>query len=106
MFRSFPGAVARSVELADQLAFNLRKAKPKLPKQEVPAGHTPMSWLRHLVMEGAAERYGTREERPDAYERLEKELAVPRVVPAVPSTAGAASPCRLRRVGRSRRSRS
>jgi len=75
-FRNFPGSVARSVELADQLAFNLRKAKPRLPKQEVPAGHTPMSWLHHLVMEGAAERYGTRAERPDAYERLEKELAV------------------------------
>jgi error-prone DNA polymerase len=64
------------VAIADQLAFSLRMAKPRLPKQDVPAGHTPMTWLRHLTMEGAVERYGTREERPDAYERLERELAV------------------------------
>ena len=75
-FRNFPGAVARSVQLADQLAFNLRAAKPKLPKIDVPAGHTQMSWLRQLVFDGALERYGTREQRPDAYQRLEKELAV------------------------------
>jgi error-prone DNA polymerase len=31
-FRRYPGAVARSVELADQLGFNLRKATPRLPK--------------------------------------------------------------------------
>jgi error-prone DNA polymerase len=75
-FRNFPGAVARSVQLADQLAFNLRLAKPRLPKIDVPAGHTQMSWLRQLVFGGALERYGTREQRPDAYQRLEKELAV------------------------------
>ncbi|HEY0693292.1 MAG TPA: error-prone DNA polymerase [Kribbella sp.] len=75
-FRRYDGAVARSVAIADQLAFSLRMAKPRLPKQDVPAGHTPMTWLRYLTMEGAVERYGTREERPDAYERLERELAV------------------------------
>jgi error-prone DNA polymerase len=75
-FRRYVGAVARTVTLADQLAFNLRMAKPRLPKQDVPPGHTPMSWMRHLVLAGAAERYGTREERPDAYERIERELAV------------------------------
>jgi error-prone DNA polymerase len=75
-FRRYDGAVARTVTIADQLAFSLRKAKPRLPKQDVPAGHTPMTWLRHLTMEGAAERYGSREERPDAYDRLERELDV------------------------------
>ncbi|WP_432951249.1 error-prone DNA polymerase (plasmid) [Kribbella sp. CA-253562] len=76
LFRNFPGAVARSVELADQLAFNLRAAKPNLPKIDVPDGHDQMSWLRHLTFEGALERYGTREQRPDAYRRLERELDV------------------------------
>ncbi|MEU4395886.1 error-prone DNA polymerase, partial [Kribbella sp. NPDC023855] len=75
-FHRFPDAVARSVELADQLAFNLRAAKPRLPKIDVPAGHDQMSWLRQLVFEGALERYGTREQRPDAYRRLERELDV------------------------------
>jgi error-prone DNA polymerase len=55
---------------------NLRTAKPRLPKVDVPAGHDQMSWLRHLTYEGALERYGTREQRPDAYRRLERELDV------------------------------
>ncbi len=53
----FPGAVARSVTLADELAFDLRKASPSLPKQQIPEGHTPDSWLRVLADRGFAERY-------------------------------------------------
>jgi error-prone DNA polymerase len=33
-----------------------------------------MSWLRHLTYHGAQERYGSREARPDAYEKIEHEL--------------------------------
>ncbi len=47
-FRRYPGAIARTVTLADELAFPLRRAKPALPKLPVPEGHTPMSWLREL----------------------------------------------------------
>ncbi|GAA2824376.1 error-prone DNA polymerase [Kribbella solani] len=75
-FHRYEGAVARSVTLADQLAFDLARAKPKLPLRDVPDGHDPMSWLRELTFRGAARRYGTRAERPDAYERLERELDV------------------------------
>ncbi len=56
-FERYPGAVARSVTLAEELGFRLRSARPRLPRQEVPAGHTPMSWLRELVWAGAEERY-------------------------------------------------
>jgi error-prone DNA polymerase len=76
LFRRFPGAVEYSVTLARQLGFDLRRAKPKLPLRGVPEGHTPMSWLRHLTFAGAKIRYGTRDQRPDAYLRLERELAV------------------------------
>ncbi|MCA0294998.1 MAG: error-prone DNA polymerase [Actinobacteria bacterium] len=73
-FARYPGAVARTVGLADELAFPLRRAKPALPKQEVPAGHTPMSWLRHLVWSAVPVRY------PDLSaanaQRIEKELGV------------------------------
>lgn len=74
-FARYPGAVARTVGLADELAFPLRRAKPALPKQEVPAGHTPMSYLRHLVWKAVPDRYG---ENPPAatIERIERELAV------------------------------
>lgn len=73
-FARYPGAVARTVTLADEIAFPLRRAKPALPKQKVPEGHTPMSWLRQLVWEAVPRKY------PDATEedkaRIEKELGV------------------------------
>ena len=73
-FRRYPGAVARTVEVANELGFELRRAKPGLPKQEVPVGHTAMSWLRHLVWEGTATRRVdlTAENRA----RIERELDV------------------------------
>jgi error-prone DNA polymerase len=73
-FDRYPGSVAHSVTLARDLSFRLRSARPKLPRQEVPAGHTPMSWLRELVWRGAERRYpGV----PDhVRERLAKELDV------------------------------
>ncbi|MFM6974936.1 MAG: PHP domain-containing protein, partial [Agromyces sp.] len=73
-FAEFPDAVARTVPLGGELAFTLRSARPRLPRQAVPAGHTEMSWLRELVWAGAAERYPG---LPEGHrERLERELAV------------------------------
>ncbi|HWM15440.1 MAG TPA: PHP domain-containing protein, partial [Microbacterium sp.] len=73
-FGRYPGAVSRTVALADELAFPLRRAKPALPKQKVPDGHTPMSWLRHLVWEAVPRKYPDLE--PDDRARIEKELGV------------------------------
>ena len=73
-FARYPGAVERTVELADELAFPLRRAKPALPKQEVPEGHTPMSWLRQLVWQGAAKKYDRLDE--EKRQRIEHELEV------------------------------
>ena len=74
LFGRYPGAVERTVEVADELAFPLRRARPALPKQEVPQGHTPMSWLRHLVWQAVPAKY------PDLAEadrqRIEHELDV------------------------------
>jgi error-prone DNA polymerase len=75
IFARYPGAVERTVEFADALSFRLRSVKPGLPDQEVPAGHTPMSWLRHLVWSGVPVRY------PDGLsaggeKRIESELKV------------------------------
>ncbi|GAA3580024.1 error-prone DNA polymerase [Microlunatus spumicola] len=74
-FARYPGAVATSVRLADECAFNLQQAKPRLPKQRVPAGHTPASWLRELCRRGLEERYPP-QRREVARQRLERELAV------------------------------
>ncbi|MFF8186093.1 error-prone DNA polymerase [Microbacterium sp. NPDC016588] len=73
-FARYPGAVARTVSLADELAFPLRRAKPALPKQTVPEGHTPMSWLRHLVWEAVPRKYPHLS--ADDRDRIERELAV------------------------------
>jgi len=73
-FARYPGAVARTVTLADEAAFPLRRAKPALPRQRVPEGHTPMSYLRHLVWDAVPRKY------PDLSaadrDRIERELAV------------------------------
>ncbi|WP_347976206.1 error-prone DNA polymerase [Microbacterium sp. ProA8] len=73
-FVRFPDAVARTVTLADELAFPLRKAKPALPKQKVPEGHTPMSWLRKLVWDAVPRKYPHLTDENRA--RIEKELGV------------------------------
>ncbi len=69
LFARHPGAVARSVELAAELGFPLRQAKPNLPKQEVPPGHTPMSWLRELVWQAVPRKY------PDADDAVRVRIA-------------------------------
>ncbi len=73
-FARYPGAVARSVELADDLAFSLRAVRPKLPRQRVPEGHTPMSWLRHLVLEAVPVKYPNA--TPEHLRRIDRELEV------------------------------
>ena len=74
LFARYPGAVEHSVELATELGFPLRQAKPNLPKQPVPPGHTPMSWLRELVWAAVPRKY------PDASDddrtRIARELDV------------------------------
>ncbi len=73
-FARYPGVVEATVALADRLAFRLRSARPGLPRQKVPEGHTPMSHLRELVWAGAAEKYpGLREVDR---QRIERELEV------------------------------
>ncbi|TDO50132.1 error-prone DNA polymerase [Kribbella sp. VKM Ac-2527] len=77
-FRRYDGAVARTVELADQLAFSLRAAKPNLPHQEVPPGYDAMGWLRKLCRDGVRKRYADKPEklRSEAEARVERELQV------------------------------
>ena len=75
-FAAYPGAVATAAELAAELAFDLHLVAPKLPDYPVPPGHTEMSWLRELTYAGALRRYGTRAANPEAYQQLDRELAI------------------------------
>ena len=73
-FARYPGAVETTVEIADSHGFELRKARPGLPKQDVPAGHTPMTWLRKLVWDGAERMYSSLGDKDRR--RIERELSV------------------------------
>jgi error-prone DNA polymerase len=72
----FPGVLERTVELARSCVFDLRLVAPDLPDWLVPEGHTESTWLRHLVAEGAAERYGPQKRARKAYRQIARELNV------------------------------
>ncbi len=76
LFAEYPHAVSNAATLARECAFDLRLIAPNLPPFEVPADHDENSWLRHLALSGAAERYGPPERNPRAYSQIEHELAV------------------------------
>ncbi|RLP77363.1 DNA polymerase III subunit alpha [Mycetocola tolaasinivorans] len=73
-FARYPGAAAHTVTVAEEIGFRLRSARPRLPRQEVPEGHTPMSWLRELTWRGAAKLYPNMSESDR--DRITRELAV------------------------------
>jgi len=74
LFARYPGAVETTADLASDLAFELRTARPNLPTQKVPPGHTPMTWLRRLVEDGIAEHY-PEGSRPEPIEKIRARLA-------------------------------
>src|SRR6478736_3183096 len=76
VFAEVPEAVTAAADLGEQCAFGLALIAPQLPPFDVPAGHTEDSWLRHLVMEGARNRYGPPERAPRAYAQIEHELKI------------------------------
>src|SRR5690606_21196163 len=73
-FRRYPGAISHGLRIAEESAFELRRARPDLPTQKVPDGHTPMSWLRHLVWDAVPTRYPRLD--ADGRSRIERELNV------------------------------
>lgn len=73
-FQRYPGAISSGLELAAASAFPLRLARPALPQQKVPEGHTPMSWLRKLVWEAVPAKYPRI--GADGRSRIERELNV------------------------------
>ena len=76
LFFRYPEAVTAAADLGQQCAFGLALIAPQLPPFDVPEGHTEDSWLRELVMVGAARRYGPRSSAPEAYAQIERELDV------------------------------
>ncbi|MGI9623556.1 MAG: error-prone DNA polymerase, partial [Acidimicrobiales bacterium] len=77
-FLRYPGVVQRASELGLQCVFDLELVAPDLPPFPCGEGHDEMSWLRHLVSEGATRRYGTPgdERVPGAWQQIEHELQI------------------------------
>ncbi len=73
-FQRYPGAISHGLLIAEESAFPLRRARPDLPRQKVPEGHTPMSWLRRLVWDAVPSRYPRLDDKGRA--RIERELNV------------------------------
>lgn len=56
-FASLPGAVARTLELADRCQFSLAELRYEYPDASVPVGRTPGAYLAELSWKGARQRY-------------------------------------------------
>ncbi len=70
LFRRYPEAVARTVEIAERCRFSLDDLRHAYAVDPVPAGETPQSLLEKLTLDGAAGRY------PDGVPaRVEAQLA-------------------------------
>ncbi len=76
LFRHYPGVVQAAAELGRECAFDLRLIAPELPPFDVPTGHSEISYLRSLALEGAARRYGSSADHPAAYAQIEYELGI------------------------------
>ncbi len=57
LFQDLPEAVGRTLEVADACQFSLDSLRYQFPQEDLPAGHTPQSWLAVLVEEGLQWRY-------------------------------------------------
>ena len=76
LFARCPEIVTAAADLGEQCSFELALIAPQLPPFDTPEGHTEDSWLRELVMVGAAGRYGPRTSAVAAYAQIERELDV------------------------------
>ena len=56
-YGDFPEAIRAGIEIASRCTFQLDELRYSYPREVVPEGHTPMSWLRSLTREGLQWRY-------------------------------------------------
>jgi error-prone DNA polymerase len=57
LFRNYPKAVARSLEIVARISFDLEELRYEYPDEPVPPGKTPQAYLEELTWTFAAERY-------------------------------------------------
>ncbi len=57
MFARAPGALRRTIEIADRCQFSLDELRYEYPEELAPAGQTPIEYLTRLTWAGANKRY-------------------------------------------------
>ncbi len=80
LFKNFPDAIARTVDIVKACTFSLGELKYEYPDEPVPPGKTAQQHLEELTWAGAAERY-PKDQFPngipaDVKKRLAEELAL------------------------------
>jgi error-prone DNA polymerase len=73
-FARYPESIQRSVEIASELSFSLKKVTPGLPQSLCPPGKTTMGYLRELIHDAIPRRYPRA--TADTIRRIERELEV------------------------------
>ncbi|MGB5139629.1 MAG: PHP domain-containing protein, partial [Candidatus Zixiibacteriota bacterium] len=73
-FARYPGAIERTVEIAERCTFTMKELTTVLPDFPIPDGHTVSSYLRELVYDGARRRCGEITEA--VRKQLEHELTI------------------------------
>ncbi len=57
LFRDYPDAIARTIELADRCAFSMDELRYEYPASLCPPGRSPTDYLPELTWTGARDRY-------------------------------------------------
>ncbi len=76
LFGEVPEALHNTLLVAEMCQVTLENDGYHLPHFEVPAGHTPQSYLRALAEQGLRERYGDRADADEVRRRFEHELKI------------------------------
>jgi error-prone DNA polymerase len=75
LFAADPGAIERTLEIAERCNFSLDEIRYRYPSEQLPNGMTSAQWLRRQAFNGARRRYG--DCVPDTVAaQLEKELEI------------------------------
>ena len=76
LFAEVPEALSNTLLIAERCSLDLGFKGYHLPDFEVPAGHTPETYLRQLCETGLKIRYGQHASDPEVRQRLDYELSV------------------------------
>jgi DNA polymerase-3 subunit alpha len=76
LFAEVPEALSNTLLIAERCLLDLGFKGYHLPEFEVPAGHSPETYMRQLCEAGLKSRYGSRADDPEVRQRLDYELSV------------------------------